>query len=160
MAEPLGAVEHVERTGGVQVEVPPEANYLAVVRMVVHSLAQRRDLDDERIEDVVLAVSEACTYAVEARGADRSGGPVRLQWSEEDDACLIEVVDTAGRIDVEALSAGGLPADPGRAAIEGDLRMPLVRALVDEVTTASGPLGSSVRMRVTCGPWAETQPPS
>ncbi|MHB1447235.1 MAG: ATP-binding protein, partial [Acidimicrobiales bacterium] len=50
-----------------------------------------------------------------------------------------------------------LPPDPGRAALEGELSLPLVLALVDEVTSTAGPNGSSVHMTVGCGPW-EGQP--
>lgn len=154
MNDRRAAVEHVERTGGVHLLVPPEPGYLAVVRMIVHSLVQRRELDDEGAEDVVLAVSEACSHVIDQRRTDVSGRPIALRWSETDDAFVIEVVDTSGQVDVDALPADRtVLADPTRAAMEGDLSIPLVRALVDEVTTDSGPDGSSVRMRVLCGRW-------
>jgi len=155
------AIEHVETTGGVQIDVPAEPGYLSLVRMLVHTLAQRRDLDDERIEDLVLAVSEACGWVVSSRLATDTPRPVQVRWSESDSGCVIEVTDTTSQGgDAPSLPAPEevqLPADLGRAAIEGELSLPLVLALVDEVTSSAGPNGSSVHMTVGCGPW-EGQP--
>ncbi len=157
MAGSGAAIEHVERTGGVQIDVPAEAGYLSLVRMLVHTLAQRRDLDDERIEDLVLAVSEACGWVVGSRRTADTPRPVQVRWSESENACVIEVTDTTSQ-DGDAPSVPSpdevvLPPDPGRAALEGELSLPLVLALVDEVTSSAGPNGSSVHMTVTCGAW-------
>ncbi len=47
--------------------VPSRTEYIAVVRLVVASLVSaRRSVADERIDDLKLAVSEACTNAMEA----------------------------------------------------------------------------------------------
>ena len=104
----MTAVGYVERTGGVQIEVPARPEYLSLVRMLVHTLAQRRDLDDERIEDVVLAVSEA------AGGV--SGDELTVRWEETPDRLVLEV--------------GGVVANEMSGA--------LVEALVDEVNVGAG----------------------
>jgi anti-sigma regulatory factor (Ser/Thr protein kinase) len=151
------AVEHVERSGGIQIDVPAEAGYLYVVRMLVHTMAQRRDLDDERIEDLVLAVSEACTWVLNSRqddGSEGAGGrPIQMRWLESDEVCSIQVTDTTGQTDVDAVADQEVPPDPGRAAQEGELSLPLVVALVDDVTSHSGPGGTTVEMIIRCGPW-------
>ena len=47
-----------------ELEIPPRAEYIAIARLVVSSLASsRRALGDERIDDLKLAVAEACTTA-------------------------------------------------------------------------------------------------
>ena len=156
MAGGRSAVEHVEHSGGVQIDVPAEAGYLSLVRMLVHTLAQRRDLDDERIEDLVLAVSEACTWVINSRD-DGSGGapdrPIQMRWTETDDDCSIQVTDTTGQTDVDSVADQEVPKDAGRAALEGELSLPLVVALVDDVTSHSGPGGTGVEMTIRCGPW-------
>lgn len=138
-----GAIDYVERTGGVHVELPNHPSGLGVARMLVHTLAQRRDLDDERIEDLVLAVSEACTAAVEA------GGHVVLRWREDEDECAVEVISDASGVELPAPTL--LPSDPGAAALEGQLRVPLIQALVDEVRTEAG----SLVLTVKCGAWED-----
>lgn len=160
MAGGRSAVEHVERSGGIQIDVPAEAGYLSLVRMLVHTLAQRRDLDDERIEDLVLAVSEACTWVINSReeGANRRR-PIQMRWTETDDACSIQVTDTTGQTDVEAVADQEVPPDPGQAAQEGELSLPLVVALVDDVTSHAGAGGTTVEMIIRCRPW-EGEPDS
>lgn len=157
MAGGRSAVEHVERSGGIQIDVPAEAGYLSLVRMLVHTLAQRRDLDDERIEDLVLAVSEACTWVINSRDDDGSGRsrgrPIQMRWTETEDDCSIAITDTTGQTDVEAVADQEVPPDPGQAALEGELSLPLVVALVDDVTSHSGPGGTGVEMTIRCGPW-------
>jgi anti-sigma regulatory factor (Ser/Thr protein kinase) len=153
LAQRPAAIDHVERTGGIQLDVPPEPDYMALVRMTIHSLSQRRDLDDERAQDIVLAVSEACTHVLSARADSEGHGPIQLRWSETDEACLIEVIDSSGRTGDALPDTGAALADPARSALEGDLSLPLVEALVDEVSVTGGADGSSVRMRVLCGPW-------
>ena len=157
MAGGRAAVEHVERSGGIQIDVPAEAGYLSLVRMLVHTLAQRRDLDDERIEDLVLAVSEACTWVINSREGDGPGRasrrPIRMRWAESDDDCSIQVTDTSGQTDVDAVADQEVPPDASRAALEGELSLPLVVALVDDVTSHSGPGETTVEMTIRCGPW-------
>ena len=51
----------------VEVAIPARAEFIGLVRLVVATLAsERRELDDDHVDDLKLAVSEACTSAVEA----------------------------------------------------------------------------------------------
>lgn len=136
-----GVLDFVERTGGVHVELPSDSNGLGVARMLIHTLAQRRDLDDERIEDLVLAASEAVTEAME------HGDRVVVRWHEAPDRCVVAVISQGAFLSPPP----DIPTDPGRAAVEGQLRLPLIRALVDEV----GVEGSALTLTVKCGPWDE-----
>jgi serine/threonine-protein kinase RsbW len=136
-------LDFVERTGGVHVDLPSDPNGVGVARMLVHTLAQRRDLDDERIEDLVLAASEAVTEAME------HGEKVVLRWHEAPDRCVVAVISEGE--DTFVPPPTDLPSDPGRAAIEGQLRLPLIRALVDEVSVE----GRALTLAVKCGPWEE-----
>ncbi|MGH9125945.1 MAG: ATP-binding protein [Acidimicrobiales bacterium] len=53
-----------------ELEIPARPEYIAIVRLVVSSVAStRRNLPDDRIDDLKLAVSEACTNAIEAYGS-------------------------------------------------------------------------------------------
>lgn len=152
MPERPTAVELVELSGGVQFEIPSDASYVSLARMVVSSLAYGcRDLSEERIEDLVLAVSEACTNAIEAHAeADRSH-PVVIRWQQDADACRVEIIDRGTGIDVGALPPAGAVADPGRAALEGGLGVSLIRALVDDVSFESDARGTAVSMAVFPG---------
>lgn len=138
-----GVLDFVERTGGVHVDLPSDSNGLGVARMLVHTLAQRRDLDDERIEDLVLAASEAVTEAME------HGEQVVVRWHEAPDRCVVAVISQGAFLSPPP----DIPTDPGRAAVEGQLRLPLIRALVDEVSVEGGALTLTIK----CGPWDELE---
>jgi len=140
------AVDFVERTGGVHLELPADPGSAALARMLLHSLAQRRDLDDERVEDLVLAVSEACSIGASAEAPARA---FEVRWSEEPDRVVIEVVHPGETTLQTSSGASGPPTDPGRAAIEGRLRLPLILELVDELDVD----GDRVRMTVYCSAW-------
>jgi serine/threonine-protein kinase RsbW len=52
----------------VRITVPARAEYLQVVRTVVGSVAARHDLTVDAIEDLRIAVDEACAQLLAARG--------------------------------------------------------------------------------------------
>ncbi len=57
----------------VELEIPARAEFVALARLVVSAIAASDStLADERIDDLKLAVSEACTNAIEAHGAPSS----------------------------------------------------------------------------------------
>ena len=116
--------------------------------MLLHSLARRRDLDDERVEDLVLAVSEACSIGA---GAEAGPRPVQVRWREDDERVVVDVLHPAPiPYDPARLAEGSdPPTDPGAAVLEGRLRLPLIQALVDELEVD----GDRVTMTVYCGAW-------
>ncbi|HEX6231439.1 MAG TPA: ATP-binding protein [Actinomycetota bacterium] len=62
---PTGATEHT----AVTVSVPARAGFLHVIRAVVGSVAAHHDLTVDGIEDLRIAVDEACAQLIRAGGA-------------------------------------------------------------------------------------------
>lgn len=60
---------HDSSLAGVMVTVPARAEFLHVVRTVVGSVAARHDLTIDAIEDLRIAVDEACAQLLVARGS-------------------------------------------------------------------------------------------
>jgi serine/threonine-protein kinase RsbW len=56
----------------VRISVPARAEFLHVVRTVVGSVAARHDLTIDAIEDLRIAVDEACAQLLSARGSSIS----------------------------------------------------------------------------------------
>ncbi|HEY2427760.1 MAG TPA: ATP-binding protein [Acidimicrobiales bacterium] len=143
-------------TGAVQFDVPARVEYVGLLRMLVSSLAaDRRDLDDEQIDDLRLAVSEACTLVVD----NAVDGDARLivGCQEEPDALILDVHedgasrgDERGLPDPEHLDTG-LP-DPERLDEDDGLPLELIRALVDDVSKVSEDGRELIRLRVKCPP--------
>lgn len=136
----------------IELEIPARPEYVALARLVVSSLASaRRDLTDDRVDDLKVAVSEACTNAIEAHhSADRNDSVV-VRCIELDDRLEIEIRDRGAGFDPEALPEHPPVTDPERLNFERGLGIPLIRTLVDEVHIDSSAEGTKVVMSMSCG---------
>lgn len=112
----------------VELEIPSRSAYVAVVRLTLGSLARSAGLDEEVVDDLKIAVSEACANAVlshEEAGAD---APVAVTWTEEDDRLVIEVADRGTPYDPAAAPT----PDSGGFSSRLVMSIALLESLVDE----------------------------
>lgn len=136
-------------------EIPARAEYVSLVRLVVGSLAVfRRDLDDERVADLRLAVSEACTNAIESYGphGPEAQNRVTVTWRDETDHLAVVIEDTGSGFDPDRLPRHPPVTDPARLNYERGLGIPLIRELVDVVSIESSSLGTTVTLSLICRP--------
>jgi serine/threonine-protein kinase RsbW len=139
-------------TESVELEIPARAEYIALVRLVVSSLAAgRRVLADDRVDDLKLAVSEACTNAIEAHDAIEADDRVLVRWREGDDRFDVSIDDRGEGFDPSSLPEHPPVTDPERLNFERGLGIPLIRTLVDEVHFDPSDTGTSVRLTLYCG---------
>ncbi|MDQ1356528.1 MAG: serine/threonine-protein kinase RsbW [Acidimicrobiaceae bacterium] len=146
-----------------ELEIPASPEYIAIARLVVSSIvSSRRNLPDDRIDDLKLAVSEACTNAIEAYGPnlaeDGAGERVRILVQDDDEKLEVDVADSGPGFDPDDLPTHPPVTDPERLNFERGLGIPLIRTLVDDVQFVSSPGGTSVRMTVYGEP-LELHPP-
>ena len=147
MTSPNGAAAVIE------LEIPARPEYVALARLVVSSLASsRRILADDRIDDLKLALSEACTNAIEAHAEVDPDERVLVRWSESGDRLEVQVQDRGRGFDPRGLPEHPPVTDPERLNFERGLGIPLIRSLVDEVAFAPSDTGTAVRMVMFCGP--------
>jgi serine/threonine-protein kinase RsbW len=136
-----------------ELEIPASPEYIAIARLVVSSLASaRRALADERIDDLKLAVSEACTNAIEAHTSTATNEHVRIRVWEGGDQLAVAVEDRGPGFDPEALPPHPPVTDPDRLNFERGLGIPLIRTLVDRVEFYPSTKGTSVLMTLFGGP--------
>jgi serine/threonine-protein kinase RsbW len=135
------------RTDVVELSVPPLPQYVAVVRAATAGLAARLDLTLDRIEDLRIAVDEACTLLVQAPAEQPSGG------APDHITCLFTLDDTALTVDVTGPHAE-LPERTGYA-------WAVLSALVDSLESGhedddSGRPRTWLRLvvRAAAGQWA------
>jgi serine/threonine-protein kinase RsbW len=134
-------------------EIPPRAEFVAIARLVVSTAVKsRRDLADDRVAELTLALSEACTNAIEAHDAKNEADRVLVQISEDDDRLVVTVEDRGPGFDPLELPAHPAVTDPERLNFERGLGIPIIRTLVDEVTFTSDDGGTTVTMVVHCPP--------
>lgn len=137
----------------IELEIPARAEYVGLARLVMSSLATaRRALAEERVDDLKLAVSEACTNAIEAHAHLDRRERVTLRWSEADDRLQVRIEDRGRGFDPGQLPAHPPVTDPERLNFERGLGIPLIRTLVDEVEFAPSETGTSVSLVMFCGP--------
>lgn len=143
----------MQRALVLELDVPSSPEFIAIVRLVVASVASfRRALADERIDDLKLAVSEACTNAIEANRAIRPGAAVHVEIWEAPDRLEVSIEDCGPGFDPDKLEFPPPITDPERLNFERGLGIPLIRTLVDTATFVRTENGTSVRMTVFGGP--------
>ena len=76
----------------VEIEIPPRSAYVGVVRLALASLGRSAGLDEEALDDLKIAVSEACTNAVLGHEEAGSDAPVLVAW-EDEGGLVVEVTD-------------------------------------------------------------------
>lgn len=136
-----------------ELDVPSSPEYIAIVRLVVASAASsRRALADERIDDLKLAVSEACTNAIEANRAVNPGAPVHVEVWEAPDRFEVNIEDSGPGFDPDTLEFPPPITDPERLNFERGLGIPLIKTLVDKAAFIRKEKGTSVRVTVFGGP--------
>ncbi len=147
------AVTDTELAGEViELEIPARAEFVALARLVVSALASSDSvLADERIDDLKLAVSEACTNAIEAHDAAGSDERVLVRCQAGTDSVEVCVEDRGHGFDPAGLPDHPPVTDPDRLKFERGLGIPLIRALVDEVQFSPTEHGTSVRLVMRLG---------
>jgi len=131
----------------VELEIPARPEFVALARLVVSAMASTdATLSDDQVDDLKIAVSEACTNAIEAHTAIHTEERVLVRCRADHIELEVSVEDRGAGFD-----PGGLPdhppvTDPGRLKFERGLGLPLVRALVDDLDISSAQDGTAVRL--------------
>ncbi|CAL9499846.1 Anti-sigma F factor [Streptomyces sp. enrichment culture] len=125
--------------------------HVRTARLVAAAVARRAGVDEAVLDEVRLAVGEACSRAV---GLHQNGGitaPVQVSLIEEEKQFSIEVGDQAPHT-----PGGGVPgvADDDPEAEEDEMGLAVISGLVDDVEVKAGPDGGLIRMT-----WPTTPPP-
>jgi anti-sigma regulatory factor (Ser/Thr protein kinase) len=119
----------------VRLDLPARPTYVGIARSVVTSVAGGIDgLDDDRLDDLQLAVSEACTSAVSAGDVGRM---------------TIRCTRDGSRLEVSIEDAG--PTAAGVRLARDDLARQLLTALVDDLVVEEGDRGNAVRLFLDLG---------
>ncbi len=111
--------------------LPQDAETVAVVRSVALAALVQMGVTSECIDDIRLALSEACTNVIEHAGATEDY-EVRLDLDSE--RCAISVLDAGQGVDVSGLSSA-MP-DPESPRGRG---IALMTALTDNVEFSAQP---------------------
>jgi serine/threonine-protein kinase RsbW len=129
------------KTEMVQLIIPCRPEYVGVARLAVLGIASRMPFSYDEVEDVRLAVGEACTHAVERAGVKPA--TIRIISTLDAHALTIEVKDDVAEVDAAAPSEEARLLEEAGVDQEG-LGALLMEILVDEVKIETTPAGTSV----------------
>ena len=121
---------------------PARAEYITLGRLALTGIARVRDLSDEVLADLKLALTEAASNSVRhAYGSDNDAGGVEISYELRADRLVIEVTDDGEGFDPAAAEG------PPEELSEGGLGIAIIRAIADEVEIGRQPDGRGSRLR-------------
>ena len=123
-----------------KLQLPGKPQYVSTVRMVIASLANSAGFDVEAIEDMKVAVSEACTNVV-CHGTN-GDDLYEISCEISDEQFCVSVQDQGEGVDMDQYQAPNLDCPK-----EGGLGLFIIQTLMDEVESISEPgKGTKIRM--------------
>ena len=132
------------RTETVQLVIPCLPEYVGVARLAMLGIASRMSFSYDEVEDVRLAVGEACTHAVERAGT--SPATLRIVSTIDADALTIEIKDDVAEANIAAPTEEAKLLEEAGVDQEG-LGALLMEILVDEVDIKTTSSGTSVLLK-------------
>lgn len=129
-------------SGNIELRVPGRAEYVSIVRTFVTDLARRLGMSASAVEDVQVAVSEACTNAIShAYSDDQHEREVIVRCSVNDGGLMMEIADS-GQGFCETIDQ-----PPSQTEKDGGFGLVLIRNLMENVSLdSSTERGTVVRM--------------
>ena len=123
----------------VRLTIPAKAEYVLLGRLALSGITRLRPLTDETVNDLKLAVTEACTNSVR-HAYGENGGWVDIVYELHDDRLVVEVADDGAGFDPNELEEHG-------ELTEGGLGIAIIRALTDEFEVRERKGGHGSRLR-------------
>ena len=141
--------------------------HVRTARLVATAVARRSGVDESLLDEVRLAVGEACSRAVEGHQLYCPTEPVRLALTDLADRFEVEVTDNCAADALPAGSAGqagpaeravsagaagpgpqfeGLDSRPSGFGLPASLGIAVIESLADNVQISETPAGTSIRM--------------
>jgi anti-sigma regulatory factor (Ser/Thr protein kinase) len=152
----------------VEVTFPPLPAHVRTARLVATAVARRSGIDESLLDEVRLAVGEACSRAVEAHRKYCPGQPIRVVLSDDGERFEVVVTDAApADADGEAPVVAAPRSGNGTAAGDGapvagsgttagadgvilqlpaDVGLAVITGLADDVHISPAGDGTSVAM--------------
>jgi serine/threonine-protein kinase RsbW len=142
----------------VQVSFTALPAHVRTARLVALAVARRAGVAEQLLDEVRLAVGEACSRAVGVNQERAPGAPVVMSLTDEQDRFIVDVVDAGpletagddlGSLDPDALSAPASPdagPDPIPDLLPPGFGLAVISGLVEEVMVSNESDGTHVRM--------------
>jgi serine/threonine-protein kinase RsbW len=114
-------------------DIPAHPEHVRTARLFAAAVARHFSLDEERVEDLKVAISEAVTNAIHAHRAAAVDEPVRVAAVPEASRIRFDVVDAGAGFDPELALSYQQDYTPPAGISEGTLGLVLIRSLFPAV---------------------------
>ena len=122
----------------IKMEIPANPDYVSILRLTTSGIANKLGFSMDDIEDMKVAVSEACSNAVKHSEDNK----VSINFNLLNNGIQIEIIDNGKGYDVDAIGTPDL-SNPK----EGGLGLFIIQTLMDEVDIESkGNQGTTIKM--------------
>jgi serine/threonine-protein kinase RsbW len=132
-------------TATVELAFSPLPAHVRTARLIATAVARRGGVEETLLDEVRLAVGEACSRAVEAHRQQCPDEPVRVELRDGADRFEVVVTD---RVPDDDPTRNGGPGPVDLAELNGDLNLgfAVIAGLADDVDIASTPSGVEIKM--------------
>lgn len=120
----------------IEMKIPAKPEYVGVIRLTLSGIASRMGYTYEEIEDIKIAVSEACTNAVQHAYPTNEGGEVTVGFGIYADKLEMMVADSGKSFNFTKTKNELGPYTESSTVdqlAEGGLGLYLIETLMDEV---------------------------
>ncbi|GAA2462722.1 MULTISPECIES: ATP-binding protein [Streptomyces] len=146
----------------VELRFSAQPEHVRTARLVAAAVARRAGVDEAVLDEVRLAVGEACSRAVGLHRSNHVASPIRVMLTEEEKTFSIEVGDEVPGAGVAAADAAGVPGSRSAAPVEefddaegeDEMGLAVITGLVDDVEVSAGESGGVIRMTWPTNPAA------
>jgi serine/threonine-protein kinase RsbW len=136
-----------DKPAAVELRIPCTPEFVGVARLTILGVASRMPFSYDEVEDVRLAIGEACTTAVErAKKTDKAESEIIIRSIILDNKLTIEIEDHAGHLDQQDAQE-----ESPENIDEQSLGALLMELLVDEFRSESTADGTLVKMAKYAG---------
>ena len=131
----------------VEVTFTPLPVHVRTARLVATAVARRSGVAESLLDEVRLAVGEACSRAVEAHQRHCPGEPIRVALSDDDEQFEVVVTDVAPGTEQDTSTGADFALD-GEVPLQlpKGVGLAVIAGLADDVHVASADAGTSVTM--------------
>jgi anti-sigma regulatory factor (Ser/Thr protein kinase) len=137
----------------VELRFTPLPAHVRTARLVAASVSRRSGVDEALVDEIKLAVGEACARAVALHSTHAPTEEVVVSLSDDDAAFTISVSDVgpAGDHDEPDLAAFAADEWDVGADLPAGFQLTVIRGIVDDVDVSATGAGTVVRMRWPLG---------
>jgi serine/threonine-protein kinase RsbW len=132
----------------IRLQIPAHADYMDIVRLSLYGVATHIGFSFEDIDDMKVAITEACSNAVLHANTTKDLGTIDISFTLEQDSLSILVKDSGNGFDYRQALDDAKSLNIGEVADlrTGGMGLFLIQALMDEVDIRTNQ-GTEVSMK-------------